>query len=58
MPVEVSEDRVIIRFEIDEPLGLSDLTESLTALERQYQRMLAIRGINKKDINAKLYVNH
>ena len=56
MPVEVSEDRVIIRFEIDEALELSDLTGSLTALESQYQRVLAIRGIDKKDINAKLYV--
>ncbi len=56
MPVEVSEDRVIIRFDIKEPLELGDLTEGLVALENQYHKALDAQGVDKKDVKAKLYI--
>lgn len=56
MPVEVSEDRVIIRFDTKEPLELGDLTEGLVALERQYHKALDVKGVDKRGVKAKLYV--
>ena len=56
MPRPISDDRLIIRFDLGEPMDLDDLAESYQALSRQYRAMLFARGLTEEEVPTKLLV--
>lgn len=56
MPRPVSDDRVIIRFDIDENIDLDELSEGFSALSRQYKKMLGEKGLSDEEAPSRLLV--
>ncbi len=56
MPRPVSDDRIIVRFDINESIDLDELSDGFSALSRQYKKMLAEKGLSEKDAPARLLV--
>ena len=56
MPRPASDDRLIIRFDLDDSIDLDVLSESFQALSRQYRKMLSARGLSEEDAPTRLLV--
>ena len=56
MPKPASDDRLIVRFDLDDPMDLDDLSEGFIALSRQYRKMLGQRGITEDQAPTRLLV--
>ena len=56
MPQPVSNDRIIIRFDLKEAIDLDEMAEGFSALSRQYRKMLATRGFSEKEVPTRLLV--
>ena len=56
MPKPISDDRLIIRFDLDDSIDLDEMADGFKALSRQYKKFLAEKNISEEEAPAKLLV--
>jgi hypothetical protein len=54
--MDISEDRIILKYDTDGPIDLERLVGSFTGVANQYHRVLQLRGLKPGDTDARLFV--